>query len=276
MNRTFLRWAGGKSGLAKRIVDEFPEEFGTYWEPFLGSGAVFLEAQSRGLVKQARLGDVIFDVIAAWRAVRDTPGLLCKELLDHAAVHSRKHYYLTRGSYPNDALGVAARAIYLNRTCYNGLWRENSQGAFNVPMGNRGSARIADTETIMSVHGQLAEVDRASVAGVELESGDFRATCRPKQGDLVYIDPPYDGGFTGYSRSGFDRWDQENLHREVERWISGGALVLVSNADTPFIRKLWAGWKMIELSVPRKIAGGGRTEPAPELLITNIDMWAGR
>ena len=267
----FVKWAGGKRSLLPHLAPHLPAEIDTYWEPFLGGGAVFFAFASR--IRRARLSDSNGELIVAYRMVKERlPDLLAK-LREHQRRHQRRKdakyadgstYYLrVRASQPKEEVEVAARFIYLNRTCFNGLYRVNKNGLFNVPEGSYAKPDICNAH-------RLQAASRA-LANAALEIGDF-ASIAPGKGDLVYCDPPYDGTFAGYQANGFDKDAQIRLRDAARQWAADGATVVLSNADTPAMRTLYADapWTIHDAAAPRAInADGDGRGAAPELIVTN-------
>jgi DNA adenine methylase len=261
--RPFMKWAGGKTQLIPQILRRFPPRYGRYFEPFLGGGAVFFALAP----KQALLSDVNEQLIATYTAIRDDLEGVIAELGRHHA--TEEHYYEVR-AMDAAALGGTARAartIFLNRTCFNGLYRVNSRGQFNVPFGKYKNPKICDAEN-------LALVSRA-LQGVELDVGDaFTAARRARAGDLVYLDPPYDpvsptASFTGYTRGGFSRDDQARLAGLFRELADRGVHVVLSNSDTPFIQQLYAGFRMERVLARRAInSRADRRGPVGELIVS--------
>ena len=263
--RPFVKWAGGKRKLVPDIAQRLPDTINVYWEPFLGGGAVFFALDK--LIGTAQLSDINSDLVLTYQMVRSHPDALIAKLEEHASQHSKPYYLKVRKATGElgKALDVAARFIYLNKTCFNGLYRVNKKGQFNVPMGSYKNPAICDADNIRAASHVLnkAFVRRGSFIEVT-----------PSEGDFVYCDPPYDGTFTGYDANGFDEADQRRLRDAVLRWHSDGASVMVSNADTPLIQDLYGEYpfKLDVVSAARNIncRGDGRRAVA-ELLITTYD-----
>ena len=223
--RPFIKWAGGKRAL-------IPDSLGLYWEPFMGGGAVFFALEAR--LGSAHISDVNPELALTYQMVRNRPDELIALLQEHEARHADNDYYYkvrAKGS-SRDALEVAARFIYLNKTCYNGLYRVNKSGQFNVPRGRYKKPAIVDTANIRAASEALKMAD--------VTFGDF-ARVTPGNGDFIYCDPPYDGTFTSYAVGGFDDAEQHRRRDEVIKWHKRGARVMVSNANTPLIQQLYAG-----------------------------------
>ena len=260
----FLKWAGGKRAIVPEIARRLPPTFGTYWEPFVGGGAVFFALDSR--LHAAQLSDVNVELVRTYQVIRDQPERLIAALQEHAAHHSQEHYLATRelSDHPS-AVELAARMIYLNKTCFNGLYRVNRRGEFNVPMGSYKNPNICDAANIRAAS---AVLQRASI-----RAGDF-AEVTPAAGDFIYCDPPYHGTFTGYDANGFTDQDQHRLRDTILRWHQAGVAVMISNADTDLTRELYSRPPFVPHSVvaPRTISRNGHQRGAVrELLVTTYD-----
>jgi DNA adenine methylase len=259
--RPILKWAGGKRQLLPELRPFYPRRFDRYVEPFLGSGAVFLDLHNGGFLdgRDVRLSDINADVIGCYRAVRDSPGTVIGALRALEAGYRSSgaaHFYDVRDRKFNPARraihasgdpagaytpALAAMLIFLNRTGYNGLFRVNARGEFNVPAGRYGNPKICDEATIRAWSAALAH-PRVSLAVSAFEA----ALADAGQDDFVYLDPPYaplsgTARFTSYTAGGFDAFQQEALQRVVIAMASRGASVLLSNSAAPQIRALYAG-----------------------------------
>ena len=263
--RPFVKWAGGKRNLVPEIAQVVPDNIGVYWEPFAGGGAVFFGLGER--VRSARLSDVNGELAIAYQIVKEQPEELIASLQKHAGNHQdKKYFYRVRaGGYSNDPVEVAARLIYLNKTCFNGLYRVNKKGQFNVPRGNYTNPNICDADGIRSASKALKKA--------AIQFGDF-GDIQPSEGDLVYCDPPYDGTFANYSPGGFGDEEQRRLRMAAQQWHENGVKVIISNADTQLIRNLYGGppFTIRQVSSPRPINSNGEDRgPTPELIITTYD-----
>lgn len=276
--RPIVKWAGGKSRLLGEILARMPERMGTYAEPFAGGAAVFFALASESAsgksgarrFERAVLADQNLDLVALYRATRDSVGELIEALRGFR--YDRDLFYEVRAQDPSVMSDVArgARLLFLNRTCFNGLWRVNSKGLFNVPFGRYQNPRILD-ETGLRAAALL-------LAGVELLHGDFCEVTRTLQsGDFVYFDPPYvpvsnTAKFTSYAREGFAEADQTRLTAELLRLKKKRVLALLSNADTPESVAMYAGLSVDRVRTSRSINSDatGRGEVS-ELLVSN---WA--
>lgn len=263
----FLKWAGGKGQLLTQLAPYFPEDFGRYHEPFLGGGAVFFHL----LPRKAYLSDSNPDLIHVYRMVKNNLEELVASLDTHKTRATEKSYfYEVRGLRP-DTLSPAARAartIFLNKTCFNGLYRVNSQGVFNVPYGGYRHPTLYIGKNL-----QLAQ---AALQGAELRVEDFRRACkRPGKGDFVYLDPPYQplsetSAFTDYTREGFGPRDQEDLAAVYRALDRRGCKVMLSNSSTAWLRELYQEYYQVTLKAKRAIncKGNGRGV-IDELLVMN-------
>lgn len=263
--RPFVKWAGGKRSLAARIWEQAPTDFGDYIEPFVGGGSVFFAMPER--TGKAHLSDVNRELITAYRVIQDDVENLIEVLWEHTRNHHEDEgYYLqVRAQEPETPLQTAARFIYLNKTCYNGLYRVNRSGKFNVPKGSYKNPRICDAKGLRQASTALAQA--------EIKVGSFES-IEPRAGDFVYCDPPYDGTFTGYVPGGFGLAEQELLRYTAAGWEHRGVRVMISNSNTPLIRDLYSGppFRIREVLVPRFINSDGKGRGSVvELLITTYD-----
>lgn len=265
--RPLLKWAGGKTSLLPEILRRLPSKISTYYEPFVGGGAVFFALAAEHRFKRAVLGDANDELMRAYGALRAHPDNVVETLKSH--VHEEKRYYQVRGLDPKTLKPSdrAARLIYLNRTCFNGLYRVNKKGIFNVPFGDYSNPMICDEENLRAVALALKDV--------RLLGEDFTQTMHSAGlGDAVYFDPPYvplseTSSFTGYAKYGFDSFDQERLRNTALTLVERGVHVLLSNSDTPFVRQLYREFHIEEVQARRAInSKGGKRGKVGELLIT--------
>ena len=237
VTRPFLKWAGGKGQLLPAFEGFYPAPgaIGAYHEPFVGSGAVFFHVKARLRPRTAVLSDSNAELMNAFQAVRDEVEDLIVALEEHAASHSEDHFYAVRDQLPSalsSAVARAARFIYLNKTCFNGLYRVNSRGLFNVPMGRYRNPGIVDVERLRRASRELA--------GVDLEVGHFPAILeRAQPGDFVYFDPPYvpvssTAYFTSYTEGSFGPQEQRLL-AGVFRVLADSAPAMSALRESPTI-----------------------------------------
>lgn len=268
MARPFLKWAGGKTALLPQLLDVAPEQINTYYEPFLGGGALFFKLQEQGRFRRAVLSDSNRQLINAYIQVRDNVDKLIRALSIHqrkylAASDRADYYYTIRGKKLTCSLGGAANLIFLNKTCYNGLYRVNSKGQFNVPHGKYKNPTICDESNLLAASEALQ--------GVELQVADF-AHCprRSGEGDFVYFDPPYvplseTASFTSYTAKEFGPEEQRRLADTAMSFAGRGASVVLSNSGHPDVVDLYQSdlFVLHEVHAPRAInsnaAGRGPT-----------------
>lgn len=261
----FLKWPGGKRWLVPELKRRIGQVEGTYYEPFLGGAAAFFGLSPR----RAVLADVNVQLIELYQAMKDSPDQLHKRLVAHQLKHDKAHYYATRASDPSERVDKAARMLYLNRTCFNGIWRVNRRGEFNVPMGSK-SRVVFEDESFCD----LAE----TLKNARLLTQDFEATiCAAGPGDVVYADPPYTvahnhNGFLKYNDEIF-RWDdQVRLRDSVRAAAQRGVIALVSNANHESIRDLYAECARLDV-LPRysAIAGSAERRALTTELLISVD-----
>lgn len=238
----FVKWAGGKGQLLEQFKPLFPKKIDRYLEPFVGSGAVFFYIMQKYKPKEVILSDTNEELMITYKVIKEDVERLIVELKQHSEYHKveGKKYYLTiRATDPKllPELERAARFIYLNKTCFNGLYRVNSKGKFNVPMGQYKNPDIIQEDKLR----------RASklLQGVTLKIMSFeRIVNLAKEGDFVYFDPPYyplkKSSFTSYSKDAFLEEEQNLLKETFEKLHKKGCLVMESNSDTEFIKQLYS------------------------------------
>lgn len=230
----FLKWAGGKRWFAARHMDLLPQRFERFVEPFLGSGAMFFALQP----KNAIVSDLNAELVDCYLAIRDNPTAISEGLKIHQLKHSKDHYYSVRSAVPRDMVERAVRFLYLNRTCWNGLYRVNQKNEFNVPIGTKSSVVLAsdDFQAVSSV-----------LKSAKITNSDFEQTlAEAGPDDFVFVDPPYTvkhnlNGFLKYNNKIFSWSDQVRLRDAVQDAASRGAKVLVTNANHTSIQELYAG-----------------------------------
>ncbi len=269
----FLKWAGGKTQLLDQLLELVPEKFGAYHEPFVGAGALFFRLRALGRVRKARLSDINPELMNAWKMLRDSPQTVIAELEPLAGRTGEKDFYAIRAQDPDQMVGPqrAARLLYLNKTCFNGLFRENRKGQFNVPYGRYARPKVLDRENLLAVSKALT--------GVKVEQAPFASVVKhAKAGDFVYFDPPYHpinatSSFTTYSRGGFGEEQQRQLARVFGELADAGVHVMLSNSDTPLIRKLYEaqGHRVHQVKALRAInSRGDKRGAVHELIVVGI------
>lgn len=266
--KPFLRWAGGKSRITRHLLKYIPStQYGTYWEPFLGAAAMYFSLAPI----HSYLSDSNPDLIHCYQQVRDHPDAVYRYLKEHMAKTSEEYYYQIRDIYNHSQPSIpqAARFIYLNKTCFNGIFRVNATGKYNVPYGHRKSASIPSLQEFRAISCSLKKSVLLHQSYEVTLGGD-----NTKSGDFVYLDPPYPplnktAYFTHYTPTRFSWSDQEKVASVAGCLNDRGCFVMVSNADTPQLRSLYRDWKIHALPVVRWIAANGTRHKVSELVITN-------
>jgi len=228
----FLKWAGGKRWIARRLKDQIGRISGVYIEPFLGSAAVYFSI----LPERALLSDCNFELINAYRALQSQHKAVVRHLTSYQLLHSADFYYHMRDQRPQTLAKQAARFIYLNRTCWNGLYRVNTRGDFNVPIGTKASVLLA-SDNFPRMH---ATLKKARLAYSDFEKSVDAAGA----GDVLFCDPPYTvrhkfNGFVKYNENLFSWSDQVRLRDSLVRAKDRGARIFVTNADHESIHELY-------------------------------------
>jgi DNA adenine methylase len=240
----FLKWAGGKRWLVSRHADWLRADARRYIEPFLGSGAVFFHLQPSTAV----LSDLNGELIRTYQVLREKPDSVVRHLKKHQLLHSHDYYYRVRKSVPRTDASRAAKFIYLNRTCFNGLYRVNLQGVFNVPKGTKDKV-LLPTDDFLRISRVLK--------GATLQACDFTVTLsHAGEGDFVYIDPPYtvkhnSNNFLKYNEQIFSWADQKRLSVALAEAAARGASILISNADHQCIHDLYSAKCWTHLTASR-------------------------
>ena len=265
--KPFVKWAGGKRQLLDEIRSRLPDTYESYYEPFLGGGAVLFGLQP----KKAFVCDINPNLISTYRSIRDdVDGLVDMLRLFDASVVTKDTYRALRDIY-NHGVGIsdterAALFIWLNKHAFNGLYRENSKGEFNVPFNNKTHGDSFDEENLIEISAYLCSVD--------LSTGDFEEFLqRPQKGDFVYVDSPYvpvssTANFTSYAKDGFDYEDHKRLMESLFDLSKRGVKWMMSNNDVELVRYWYKVYNIQSVDVRRSInAKGKRT--GREVIITN-------
>ena len=272
---TFVKWAGGKRQLLRQFGKFFPEKIESYVEPFLGSGAVFFHLQQKHKMKRVILTDLNEELVNCFVTVRDHVNALIPLLEKHREKHhtdAKKHYYETRAIDLKtlSPLERTARVIYLNKTCFNGLYRVNSKGQFNVPIGSYKTPKIVARKKLLAASKLLQDTTLKCMSFEDIPK------VTPK-GSFVYMDPPYfplskTSSFTSYTKNSFGTEDQENLCKVFKAFDKKGCKVMLSNSDHPVIRSLYKKFRIETVSARRMIncKAKGRGE-LNELVILNFN-----
>ncbi|MCS7230719.1 MAG: DNA adenine methylase [Elusimicrobiota bacterium] len=244
--KPFVKWAGGKSQLLKFIRERIPNSYNTYIEPFVGGGALFFEL----LPKKAIINDINEELINAYLVIKNNVDELINSLKKHE--YKKEYYYYIRSLKPHELNNIerASRFIYLNRTCYNGLYKVNSKGEFNVSFGRYKNPKIVDEENLKAISHYL------NYADITITCLDYKEVCSmANSGDFVYFDPPYYGvSFTKYTKYDFKEKDHIELAQIFTELDRRGCKVLLSNSNTEFTKNLYKGYKIEEVYATRGIS----------------------
>lgn len=274
----FVKWVGGKRGLLGQLLKKVPESFNTYHEPFLGGGAVFFELFSKGLLKNKKiyLSDINTELINTYNAVKNQPIELIQKLQNYKKKHTPEFYYQTRALDRESTFSSltnidrAARFIYLNKTCFNGLYRVNKKGYFNTPVGSYKNPNISDKETILNA-------SKALQSAIILNKPFTNTLNYTSKNDLIYLDPPYyplnkTSNFTSYNQNAFLEKEQKELFALFKGLHEKKCFVLQSNSNTDFIKQLYSDYKIDFIQANRfinsKASGRGKIN---EVLIKNMN-----
>lgn len=271
----FVKWAGGKGQLISEISNFIPSSFERYFEPFVGGGAIFFYLISMKNSKFTTfLSDTNEDLINTFIVIQNSPEELIKLLQHHEREYYKsrhEYYYKLRTSMPLANIERAARFITLNKTCYNGLYRVNKKGIFNVPMGRYKKPLICDAQNLRNISLILKN------SNSHLKVSDYKEILieNALKGDFVYLDPPYSpvsstANFTGYTNTGFTNEDQEQLAAIFRKLDKRGCKILLSNSNTPIIGELYREYAYTEIRANRAInSKASRRTGHTELLIRN-------
>jgi len=271
--KPFVKWAGGKRQVMAEIKKYLPEKYNTYYEPFVGGGAVFFELAP----KKAVLNDYNKELMNVFECIKDEAKFekMCNELNHHEANHSEEYYYEIRDKDRDKSkfnkladYKRAARTIYLNKACFNGLYRVNSKNEFNVPFGKKNKVNTYEGQNLGIVHCILNFND------IELMSCDFEETVKKaKKGDFVYLDPPYDSDtttFNDYTENGFGKEEQKRLYEVFKDLDKRECYVMLSNHNTKLINELYKDYNKHVIKAQRNInANGKKRGKIEEVIITN-------
>lgn len=273
--KPFVKWAGGKRSIINELVKLSPVEYGTYYEPFVGGGALLFELQP----KKAVINDYNKELMNVYACIKDEKkfNAMVKELNKHEIEHSEEYYYkvrdLDKDSKKFNKLADykrAARTIYLNKACFNGLYRVNSKNEFNVPFGKKNKVNTYDGINLGIIYYFLNTND------IKLLSVDFEEAVKDaKKGDFIYFDPPYDSDtqtFNSYTENGFGKDEQKRLAKVFKDLDSKGCYVMISNYNTTLVKELYKGYKFHKVTAPRNIGAKAKDRGmVEEVIITNYE-----
>jgi DNA adenine methylase len=267
-----VKWVGGKTKLLPELRARAPKKYGTYYEPFVGGGALFFSLAP----ERAVLGDMNGALIDTYRTVVSDVEPVIKRLEGHKRHHHRERYYYevrdwwNERKWTTDEVGTAAAFIYLNKTCFNGLWRVNRDGGFNVPRGDYANPTILNAVGLRAASGVLG---RARLMVNEYDA----TTAEAVAGDFIYFDPPYDpvsktSNFTSYTKDMFGKKQQEQLAEHARQLRARGVQVMLSNNDTEFVRSLYQDFCVDNVKCGRSInSKGDKRGAVDEVIITSYE-----
>jgi len=273
--KPFVKWAGGKRQLLAELEKNFPKQFGTYFEPFLGGGAVLFDLLAKKPNLKCSVSDLNSDLVLAYVTIRDKLGRLIESLENHSKNYhndSTGYYYEVRKQEPKSQIEKVSRLLFLNKTCFNGLYRVNSKGKFNVPLGRYTNPNIVNRENLTTVS-KFLQSDK-----IKISCRDFESILKDaKKGDFVYFDPPYQpvsdtANFTSYTHRDFTEDDLQRLADLANQLNSKGSHVLLSNSNTKIVKKIFSSkkWKVKEIAVNRAINSNSQKRTGhKEVLIKN-------
>jgi DNA adenine methylase len=262
-----LKWAGGKRQLLPQILARLPAQISTYFEPFVGGGAVFFALAGEQRFERAVLGDSNPNLVAVYQALKEQPERVIERLRRYQKDHNESEYYRVRDKNPRSLVEKAARVIYLNKTGFNGLYRVNRSGEFNVPFGRYENPRILNEPRLWAVHEALAKV--------QIENVDFEEICkRAGKRDAVYLDPPYlpvsaTASFAEYHAVPFGLDEHKRLAKVFAQLAKRGVCAVLSNSHTPDTEKLFGGHRLEIVAARRSInSDHTRRGPVGEILVS--------
>ncbi|MBO4373753.1 MAG: DNA adenine methylase [Lachnospiraceae bacterium] len=271
----FVKWAGGKTQLLEKLHDRVPNKYGTYYEPFIGGGALMLHERPQSAI----ISDVNEQLINVYRQLQTEPRSVIRAVNKIDEHPCDKEYYLQMREEYNRKISnheldaeCAGLMIWINKHCFNGLYRVNGKGLFNVPYNNKQSGKSIDEVNLMSIGYYLKN------AKVEILCQDFEEICQGvKSGDFVYFDSPYipvskTADFTDYTKDGFSYEDHVRLAELFKRLDSAGAKVMLSNHDVPLVYELYQGFRIENVDVKRFINSDASKREGKEVIITNYEV----
>lgn len=268
----FVKWAGGKKQLLSRLKDRMPNSYNNYYEPFIGGGALFLDIQP----KKAVINDVNTQLLNVYRQLKTDAEAVINIIQEYDNKLCSKEYYLEMRSLYNHKITTksldaecAALTIWINKHCFNGLYRVNSKGLFNVPFNNKTSVASMVPDNLKNIGNYLNEAD------IEIREGDFEDACRDaKEGDFVYFDSPYipaseTANFTDYTKDGFSYEDHVRLSELFKKLSNSGVKLMLSNHNVDLVYKLYQGFNITPVEVKRLINRDASKRVGKEVIITN-------
>lgn len=271
----FVKWAGGKRQLIPAISKRLPKSFDTYYEPFVGGGAVLFATTP----KKAVIGDINTILVNTYKQIKNDVDsltvILDRLTIEHEEIEDKKAYYLDMRSQFNEkminndmSISTSALFMYLNKTCFNGLYRVNSKGLFNVPFNNRKTLNVYNKENLDEISNYLKNV--------EILNCDFEETCRnAKKGDFVFFDSPYaplkPESFESYTKEGFSIEEHKRLAKLFKELSDKGVYCMLTNHNTELINELYKDYNIEVVQVKRMINSDAKNRVGEEVIITNYD-----
>ena len=273
--KPFVKWAGGKRQIIDKLKQYSPDEYNTYYEPFVGGGALLFELSP----KKAVINDYNEELMNVFKCIKDETKFskMCTELNRYEVAHSEEFYYEMRSKDKEKAKYLkmpdykkAARTIYLNKACFNGLYRVNKNNEFNVPFGKKTKVNTYDGQNLGIIHSYLNFND------ITIQSIDFEESVKSaKKGDFIYFDPPYDSEtstFNDYTENGFGKEEQVRLARVYKELADKGCYVMLSNHNTNLIKELYKDYNIHHIEAKRNINSNGKKRgKVEEVIITNYE-----
>ena len=273
--KPFVKWAGGKRQIIDKLKKYAPDEFNTYYEPFVGGGALLFELSP----KKAVINDYNAELMNVFNCIKDETkyNKMCKELNHHEANHSEEYYYEIRNKDRDKTkfkkmpdYKRSARTIYLNKACFNGLYRVNSKNEFNVPFNRKTKINTYDGQNLGIIHSYLNFND------ITILNTDFEEAVKgAKKGDFIYFDPPYDSEtstFNSYTENGFGKEEQVRLAKVYKDLADKGCYVMLSNHNTTLVKELYKDFNIHVIEAKRNInANGKKRGKVEEVIITNYE-----
>ncbi len=265
ITKPFVKWAGGKRQIINKIVPLLPESYNTYIEPFVGGGALLFNLKPNSAI----INDINKELITSFEVIKDNYLALLKVLNTYQKKHSEDFYYQKRKYKPRISLNIAARFMYLNKSCFNGLYRVNSRGGFNVPFNKSKTVNIYELANIKNINKYLNNHD------VKIFNQDFASILdKSQENDFIFCDPPYDtdtNQFTSYSAKSFGKPEQLLLANKLKELDARNVKWMLTNHDTDYIKELYGQFEINIISVNRSINPNGakRKNGSNEVIITN-------
>lgn len=270
----FVKWAGGKRQLLDRLTARLPKKYNRYYEPFVGAGALFLHLQP----KKATINDINEQLINCYREIRENPAELIERVNElDAGTRDKATYLENRGLYNAHIMTntlnteTAALMIWLNKNCFNGLYRTNRCGLFNVPFNNKEGGRSINEENIMALSTYLRDND------IDVFNGDFERACKDcKKGDFIFFDSPYvpvsnTAGFVDYTKESFKEDDHRRLARLFAELTERGCYCMLTNSNTELVWELYKDYKIEVVNVNRAINADASKRKGKEVIVVNYE-----